>query len=177
MLMTDTVPDIRINDFVIATDLRAVPSLLTAIKALGKASAEFTPFEHRPRQVVYLASPFYAVTVAEKFLGEKRPFSELAEQPWVMDTRYLEVVHRPSFVIGDRVQLRETPHVDEENKWGWLGSKHFLIAGAHGTVYRLEFDGCSIMFDDDSWIDTKGTIRKRDKKYLFFFRDKDLEKL
>ncbi len=55
---------------------------------------------------------------------------------------------------GDRVRLVKAPKCDG----GWAHSKHFLVAGAVGTVKIVEIDylmrGWSVFveFDDETWI-------------------------
>lgn len=60
------------------------------------------------------------------------------------------------FKVGDRVILAKTPNITPEKSWGWMGSKHFLIKGAAGTVrsVSVDRDGFSfqVEFDDESFI-------------------------
>lgn len=55
---------------------------------------------------------------------------------------------------GDRVRLVDAPPCEG----GWAASKHFLVAGAVGTVERVEIDylmrdwWVAVCFDDESWI-------------------------
>ena len=70
------------------------------------------------------------------------------------------------FREGDRVMLTKTPVITEQEAWGWLRAKHFLVVGAKGTIESVDFyDGqfkAGIEFDDDSWIDsTDGNARKK----------------
>lgn len=39
------------------------------------------------------------------------------------------LAHHAKFQIDARVQLRQTPCIDETHSPGWLGSRHFLVAG------------------------------------------------
>jgi len=67
------------------------------------------------------------------------------------------------FHVDDRVQLCRTPVINDTVAPGWLGSKHFLVAGAHGTVRDVDVrDGkfyYQVVFDTESWLDDKGGIR------------------
>jgi hypothetical protein len=58
--------------------------------------------------------------------------------------------------VGDRVILIKTPEIGPESRPGWLGSKHFLIAGAVATVSSADFNDGNFVFglefDDDSGI-------------------------
>lgn len=67
---------------------------------------------------------------------------------------------RGPFKPGDRVCLTETPEITKEKSWGWLGSKHFLVTGALGTVHSVDFYDdhfcADIYWDDESWIDFQG---------------------
>jgi hypothetical protein len=64
------------------------------------------------------------------------------------------------FHVGDRVQLGITPFINETRAPGWLGSKHFLVAGAYGTVRDVDVrDGMfyyQVVFDAESWQDSEG---------------------
>ena len=60
------------------------------------------------------------------------------------------------FKVGDRVQLKVTPEITENVRYGWLGHKHFLVEGAAGVVRDA---GCGsrgfwfmVSFDEHSWI-------------------------
>lgn len=83
------------------------------------------------------------------------------------------------FRVGDRVVLAETPRIDEEVAYGWLGSKHFLVAGAAGVVRssdvrrngQLTFD---VEFDDESWVDRDGNVRPVSQKHVYCFGEKSL---
>ena len=63
---------------------------------------------------------------------------------------------RAPFQPGDRVRLSVTPTITTDVRWGWLGAKHFLVAGALGTVHEVDFrDGhfcAGVAWDDESWI-------------------------
>jgi hypothetical protein len=63
------------------------------------------------------------------------------------------------FHTGDLVQLGCTPVINKTNAPGWLGSKHFLIIGARGTVRDVDMrDGVfyyQVVFDAESWLDDK----------------------
>lgn len=60
------------------------------------------------------------------------------------------------FKVGNRVRLTETPVITKETAHGWLGSKHFLVAGALGTVKGLDcYEGwwtVGVVWDDETWI-------------------------
>ena len=64
------------------------------------------------------------------------------------------------FHTGDRVQIGVTPAIDENLAPGWLPSKHFLVAGAYGTVRDADVrDGTfyyQVAFDAESWRDRNG---------------------
>ena len=82
------------------------------------------------------------------------------------------------FHVGDRVELTKTPRITQEKSWGWMGSKHFLIKGAKGTVTDVDCDrlgfSCNIVFDDETWIDSfTGEINpvEKDKRGHYCFRE------
>lgn len=39
---------------------------------------------------------------------------------------------------GDVVVLTKTPEINQNNSWGWMGSKHFLTEGKTSTVKHVE---------------------------------------
>lgn len=83
------------------------------------------------------------------------------------------------FKVGDRVELAVTPKIDADTAYGWLGSKHFLVKGAVGTVRasdvrsdgRLSFE---VEFDDESWIARDGTRRPVNAKDVYCFGERSL---
>jgi hypothetical protein len=79
---------------------------------------------------------------------------------------------------GDRVELIDTPLIDEETAWGWMASKHFLVAGAQGVARVVECGRNGICvyveFDDQTWIDREGVKRPVSKPSQFMFRDDSL---
>lgn len=64
------------------------------------------------------------------------------------------------FRVGDRVQLGITPAISDILSPGWLGSKHFLVAGAYGTVRNVDVNKgmfyYQVVFDAESWRDSQG---------------------
>lgn len=76
------------------------------------------------------------------------------------------------FQVGDRVRLMVTPTITAEQSWGWLPSKHFLVAGLTGTVksidlYKGKF-GAGVEWDGQTYLsypDNKPTPRDRPKIY------------
>ena len=91
------------------------------------------------------------------------------------------LLDRAPFKKGDRVVLIETPVINEEVAWGWMGSKHFLIKGAKGTVSELDFyEGAfraGVHFDNESWIDSDGNIHPREEPHQYWFSEKWLVKI
>jgi hypothetical protein len=86
------------------------------------------------------------------------------------------------FKIGDRVELTTTPEITAEKSWGWMGSKHFLIKGAKGTVKEREFFkdhfGFGIIFDDESFVDSfTKQIHMIENKHFYNFSEKWLRKI
>jgi hypothetical protein len=81
------------------------------------------------------------------------------------------------FHVGDRVQLGITPAINETSAPGWMGSKHFLVAGASGTVHDADVcDGVfryQVVFDVESWVDSKGETHKvpPDKRHSYCFSE------
>lgn len=84
------------------------------------------------------------------------------------------------FSVGDRVQLKETPKIQEGS--GWYHCRHFLIKGAVGTIAcRGYSDGAftfDVTFDDESWIDRLGEkhLTNANERHTFHFSETWLEK-
>lgn len=83
------------------------------------------------------------------------------------------------FKVGDRVELALTPTINDETAHGWIGSKHFLIKGAAGTVCSSDVlaDGrlvFHVQFDDETWIDSKGARQQASKKRTYCFDERAL---
>lgn len=84
---------------------------------------------------------------------------------------------------GDKVVLTETPVITEHHSWGWLGGKHFLIAGAVAEVRGVEVEPDGFLFylafDNDSWIDPHTRevhYRSPADRSLYRFSEKVLQK-
>lgn len=87
------------------------------------------------------------------------------------------------FKVGDRVRLTRTPNITENTAPGWLGSKHFLVAGALCTVKQVEVVPpadlrFAVAFDTESWIDRHGMEQQvePERRHVYSFREGDLEK-
>jgi hypothetical protein len=79
------------------------------------------------------------------------------------------------FRVGDTVEMVKTPNIDEKS--GWWGSRHFLVAGSSATVKSIDFRKGKFMFDvcftDESWIgmDGKVTPMKPENRHTFCFSE------
>jgi hypothetical protein len=84
------------------------------------------------------------------------------------------------FQVGARVQLNATPVISETKSPGWLGSKHFLVAGAHGTVREADVRNDAfyyqVVFDLESWVDSKGVeyFITAERRASYCFREDEL---
>jgi len=84
------------------------------------------------------------------------------------------------FHVDDRVQLSVTPVINETQSPGWLGSKHFLVAGACGTVRDADVRNHAfyyqVVFDAESWVDSKGVEHTidPDRRASYCFREDEL---
>ena len=88
---------------------------------------------------------------------------------------------RAPFKPGDRVRLTRTPDITPEKAWGWMGSRHFLLKGAMGTVVSTDFsDGhfeAYVVFDDESWRDNSGVLHKPVSPAQYHFWETSLERV
>ena len=77
------------------------------------------------------------------------------------------------FKVGERVRLKE----DIKD---WDHCTHFLIEGAIGTVEEVDYyKGVyyyDIMFDNETWIDSKGIKQVPKTKHTFRFAQKSLKR-
>jgi hypothetical protein len=93
----------------------------------------------------------------------------------LIECQELLVTKYAPFKVGDRVILTKTPDINSKDSWGWMGSKHFLVKGAHGTVRSVDVDGrgfsASVEFDDESWIAPDGCINPIKDKHVFGFHE------
>jgi hypothetical protein len=91
------------------------------------------------------------------------------------------LLERAPFRKGDRVVLTETPVINSLESWGWVGSKHFLVKGAKGTVDEIDFyDGqfrAGVIFDDETWVDTDGNKHLPHRPHQHWFSEKWLVRL
>ena len=88
------------------------------------------------------------------------------------------------FKVGDCVLLTKTPVINLSTASGWMGSKHFLVKGAAGTVATADcgtrgfkFD---VIFDDESWynhVDKIYVKMAEDKRHRYCFGEDDLVKI
>lgn len=82
------------------------------------------------------------------------------------------------FKPGNRVELTKTP--DLKNSAGWLHCKHFLVKGAKATVEEADYSTqrgytYRVVFDDESWVDTKGEKQPTKDKHMFCFAEEFLQ--
>lgn len=89
------------------------------------------------------------------------------------------ILNESQFKVGDRVELAITPIITEETAHGWLGSKHFLVEGARGTIHEVEYRdgfGYSVEFDEESWKDRDGVVHPTTNKHVYHFSEEKLRK-
>jgi hypothetical protein len=83
------------------------------------------------------------------------------------------------YKVGGRVKLKKALKIGRDS--GWWGCRHFLIKGAEGTVVKRGYGGkgflFDIAFDDESWIDSKGTRLPVERKHTFSIGEANLKKL
>jgi len=101
---------------------------------------------------------------------EKMAHGNLADLKYHLETAN-SIWKLAPFKVGDRVQLAKTPDINEKDSWGWMGAKHFLVAGSKATVHNREFYDArfvfGLYFDNDSWFDMNKVKHQSDNKGLY----------
>jgi hypothetical protein len=133
--------------------------------------------------------PEAATVVLAALADFKSGFDKLSRGP---ATYYIEKVRDQidllferfcPFKVGDRVQIRVAPRIDKEHAPGWIGSEHFLVVGAIGTVIERDANKrgffFQVTFDDESYIDREGKkhLILPDRRHSYNMRDFELELL
>jgi hypothetical protein len=90
--------------------------------------------------------------------------TEMAAAHDLLMTRYAP------FKVGDRVRLKAAPEINEKVRFGWLGWKSLLLAGAPGVVVRADCGSRGFVFGVQ--FDADDT---RSGKSEFAFSDGELE--
>lgn len=84
------------------------------------------------------------------------------------------------FKVGDRVTLSMTPKITTEERWGWMGSKHYLIKGSIASIRERSFYGgkfiYGVTFDDESYKDLDGILHPAEEKHIYSFAAEWLSK-
>lgn len=70
------------------------------------------------------------------------------------------------FKIGDRVQLKYTPIINDKQAWGWLGYKDMLVRGAKATVKEIDYRSGDFRY---------GLIFDQEPDGMFTFGEKELK--
>lgn len=80
------------------------------------------------------------------------------------------------FKQGDRVKIIKAP----VTKGNWASCKHFLKKGSKGTVHSVDYCAgqfrADVVFDDESWIDSKGEKHKPSEKHTFYMQEKEIKR-
>lgn len=83
--------------------------------------------------------------------------------------------------IGDAAVLLETPEITAEKSWGWLGSKHTLVAGKRGVIRGVDWSNGTFVYmwepENQTWISSQGGAEHPvDRPSLFCFGERWLGK-
>lgn len=83
--------------------------------------------------------------------------------------------------VGDAAELVRTPEITAEKSWGWLGSKHTLVAGRRGVITSVDWDDGEFNYlwepEAQTWISSQdGTERPVDRPANFCFGESWLRK-
>lgn len=81
--------------------------------------------------------------------------------------------------VGDVAYLTKTPEITPEESWGWLGSKHMLVAGKRGVVANVDWDDGWIFYwepEAQTWISPSGEEKPVSRTAVFIFGEAWLAK-
>ena len=95
----------------------------------------------------------------ESFRAKIRALQSSQFPVWEMErlTKFVEfaIGKLSPLQVGDTAALTDTPEITPEKSWGWMGSKHFLVAGKQGVVRSVDWDDAFIFGwepFDQTWI-------------------------
>lgn len=82
--------------------------------------------------------------------------------------------------VGDRARLLKAPEITPEKSWGWLGSKHTLVAGKCGVIRAVDWNDGAFVYswepDAQTWIHPHtGEEKLVDRAAIFIFGQRWLE--
>ena len=82
--------------------------------------------------------------------------------------------------VGDRARLTETPEITPDKSWGWLGSKHMLVAGKCGVISSVDWGDGAFFYswepEEQTWISSSGEEKPVDRPSIFIFGQRWLER-
>lgn len=80
--------------------------------------------------------------------------------------------------VGDRARLTETPEITADKSWGWMSSKHMLVAGKCGVIRSVDWSDGAFIYswepDAQTWI-FDGEEKPVDRPCIFIFGQRWLE--
>ena len=84
--------------------------------------------------------------------------------------------------VGDRVEMSETPVINEHKRWGWSSAKHYLIEGSPGVVVGRDFYKGSFRFDVEmdlesyipTWNNEEGNWKKSSSRHTYCLNESQL---
>lgn len=92
----------------------------------------------------------------------------------MVNAQQLLLTKYATFKVGDRVQLTKAPVINAAVASGWMGARHFLIPGAVATIQTVKVpqEGdlyYGLVFDEESYLDSKDRPVLADRKHQFCF--------
>lgn len=86
---------------------------------------------------------------------------------------------RSPFQPGDRVVLVVSPTLDQSH--GWYHRRHFLIAGAIGTVQTIDYTqghfSAEVVFDKETYKDSNGVEHPVTTQHTYEFDERSLRRI
>lgn len=83
------------------------------------------------------------------------------------------------FKVGNRIAISNAPQIKKGS--GWDGSQHFLIKGEQGIIQSVDYYDnkfvADIVFDNESWIDSKGLKQPVSIKHTFRLNENEVARI
>lgn len=113
--------------------------------------------------------------------------SNIYDKSCLNDFGYIESVTKGLFSFarfkeGNRVELIDTPRIDQTVRPGWMSYKHFLVKGARGKVHTIHWYDkfvYGIQFDKEHYVNSAGVkeFTPINRRSIYSFNSDFLKKI